>query len=507
MLKDLLEKHSVLTHEGVMDIFKSKNIKTTIRTICYGIYLEDCEFHQKGISYIEEYLMDETEKIIIHNEDVEEVLKYLKKFISGNKKTIIIDKKLSNIDTNEYGEHIYTTLNSELKNKHPFNWNSSINIIKKVLESNRVKDKKTVILLKQYIELMIKVTDEMTKENSYTDEPITENPGLPKYAPESALTIVETLNYESGSEYIKENMKDLGVVCDEVTNLVLFQNKLSNESALVDTLNQEGYNVTSESAVDVAKDVIEKIKKAIKFLIDKFMLIFNKIKNFLISTKSKVNKIYENLKKEVKNINNDANESLLHNETFSEKFPIVSDFSKKDNMLKILTTMNDSIHSLQKIGDTVAFERSIDLKDTWAALFRNNERYILGMLCFKPALKYLYCHSDSDQLEIKKLETESLYDTKNKKVLSKDDLLSLINKALDVNDTYGLFLNNIEKSIKSLENMKPVNNSRFFNVKNIESNSAISINACKIFLEHYEATMNDFAIILVHNIKCYKKDK
>lgn len=324
---------------------------------------------------------------------------------------------------------------------------------------------------------------------------------------EISLTIVETLNYESGSEYIKENMKELGVVCDEVTNLVLFQNKLSNESALVDTLNQKGYNVTSETAVDVAKDVIEKIKKAIKFLIDKFMLIFNKIKNFLISTKSKVNKIYENLKKEVKNINNDADETLLYNEKFGEKFPIVSDFSKKDNIIKILSTMNDSIHSLQKIGDPVAFERAIDLKDTWTAFFRSDERYILGMLCFKPTLKYLYCHSESDKLEIKKMETESLYNTNNKKVLSKNDLISIIDKALDVNNTYGLFLSNIEKSIKSLENMKPVNNSRFFNVKNIESNSAISINACKLFLEHYETTMNDLAIILVHNIKCYKKDK
>lgn len=179
-----------LKHEGVMDMFKSKNIKTTFRTLFYGLFLDDCEFLQKGVDYLEEYLMDENEKIIIHKEDVEEVVSLLKKFLSGSKNTLIIDKSLSNIDKSEYGTHIYQSIKEELNKKKPFNYEYSCNIVKKVLEDPRMKGNSINKLLEEYITLFPKVTTELIKDNSFTTEKITENPSLPKICPESALNSI-----------------------------------------------------------------------------------------------------------------------------------------------------------------------------------------------------------------------------------------------------------------------------------------------------------------------------
>lgn len=190
----------VITHEGILDAFKSKNIKTTYRTIFYGLFLDDCEFIQKGVDYLEEYLMDEDEKIIIHREDVEEVVRFLKKFLSGSKNTIIIDKSLSNIDKSEYGSHIYQTIKEELNKKKPFNYEYSCNIVKRTLEDPRMKGNSINKLLEEYITLFPKVTTELIKDNSFTSEKITENPNLPKVCPESALNVYSNVWFQQQDE-------------------------------------------------------------------------------------------------------------------------------------------------------------------------------------------------------------------------------------------------------------------------------------------------------------------
>lgn len=80
---------------------------------------------------------------------------------------------------------------------------------------------------------------------------------------ESSITVLDVLNYESGSSYIKDNMEELGKVCDEINILILSKENLSNESGLVSYLIDEGYeNVTTESAKEIANNVWEKIKKS-----------------------------------------------------------------------------------------------------------------------------------------------------------------------------------------------------------------------------------------------------
>lgn len=191
---------------------------------------------------------------------------------------------------------------------------------------------------------------------------------------------------------------------------------------------------------------------------------------------------------------------------FGSKFPVVADFGNKENILKIIETVRDSVYILNKIDTPHSFERHIKRLDGWSSMLRDSSKlYILGILNFKPELKYLYCHTDTDKLEVKSAKIESSYNVNNKSVLPKHDIITLLDKSLDLNHGYKLFVSDIEKAIKNLNNLKPLENSRFFNSKNAEVNTAVAITSCKTFLENYETIMSDLAYVLAHNIKCYEK--
>ncbi len=175
-----------LTHEGILDLFKDKNIKTTERTLRLIDGLNILQsFDDKNWCYVaDDYLGANSEnsdygKFIKSNKNkILDYNKILLSFISSGKKDIIINKdsnlEFKNLSFKTIFSEIKKGLKSESKFKSIFNTVLSNN--KKLLLKETDKD------LEKQQELFVKVIDILNKENSITTDKVTT---------ESALTIEE----------------------------------------------------------------------------------------------------------------------------------------------------------------------------------------------------------------------------------------------------------------------------------------------------------------------------
>ena len=117
-----------LKHEGVMDMFKSKNIKTTLRTLIFMDDFSDCEWHQKGLTYLEDAITSEIEPKI-HIEDLREAIKINKKFLNSKSTLLVVNKSSKgkdNIKKDLYSEHAFNNVKEYLEKKEYFKWYKKI---------------------------------------------------------------------------------------------------------------------------------------------------------------------------------------------------------------------------------------------------------------------------------------------------------------------------------------------------------------------------------------------
>lgn len=164
----------IVTHEGVIDMFKSKNIKTSIRTLVFMDDFSDCEWHQKGLTYLEDAIADEIEPKI-HSEDLRDAIKINKKFLNSKSTTIIVNKTSKgkdNIKKDLYSEHAFDDVKDFLEKKDYFKWYKKI--VKDAIDSNLFSKKQEDLkLLKEYLETLEKVEKELNKENEFTTDKVT----------------------------------------------------------------------------------------------------------------------------------------------------------------------------------------------------------------------------------------------------------------------------------------------------------------------------------------------
>lgn len=164
-----------LKHEGVMDMFKSKNIKTTLRTLIFMDDFSDCEWHQKGLAYLEDAITSEVEPKI-HIEDLREAIKINKKFLNSKSTLLVVNKSSKgkdNIKKDLYSEHAFNNVKEYLEKKEYFKWYKKIT--KDAIDS-KLLDKKLsteLNLLKDYLDTLEKVEKELSKENEFTKEEVT----------------------------------------------------------------------------------------------------------------------------------------------------------------------------------------------------------------------------------------------------------------------------------------------------------------------------------------------
>lgn len=174
----------VITHEGIMDAFKSKNIKTTERTLILIDNLNILQsYDDKNWCYEAEYFLENSETLKtnfdaflnINKNKILDYNKYLNNFLNGSKKIIILNKdsnyKFKNLSFKSVFSELKKGLNSESK------FNSIFNII--IKNNNKflkVKKDNKDLLLQQ--ELFKKVIELINKENEFTEQDITNESAL-----------------------------------------------------------------------------------------------------------------------------------------------------------------------------------------------------------------------------------------------------------------------------------------------------------------------------------------
>ena len=177
-----------LTHEGILDVFKSKNIETTARTLVLLSNLErdDIDSNKEYI-HIVESVYDGDEKPSTGG--IDKSISVLKSFLSGSKSTIVVSKKYNNDKLKITKDGVSRLFNLMGKKTEPIetfkkyfnNWIGKTNRI--IAHSGEYKlNESTVNKLKEIVELMEKIIPEIAKDSKITDKKVTT---------ESALTIEE----------------------------------------------------------------------------------------------------------------------------------------------------------------------------------------------------------------------------------------------------------------------------------------------------------------------------
>lgn len=203
----------VVTHEGVMDMFKSKNIKTTERTLQLIDSLNILQsYDDKNWCYEADYFLENSKTLKttfetflnVNKNKILEYNKYLSDFLNGNKKYIIINKdskhNFKNLSLKSVLSELKKGLNSESKFHSIFNI-----VIKNNEKFLKIKENKD---LEKQQELFNKVIDMINKENEFTTDEITKETAInqdwldTQTAIKEYLVVAEPFTTESASNFI-----------------------------------------------------------------------------------------------------------------------------------------------------------------------------------------------------------------------------------------------------------------------------------------------------------------
>lgn len=204
-----------LKHEGVMDIFKSKNIKTTERALVLISYvtLSNIPNNQKEDFIYKIYDVYEGDDIKISVGNIDNTINHFKKYLSSGKTEIIITKKYVSEKlgiTKDASNALYHLLKnskdviSGLKNlfhlgplwrifNHNENYEFKKDIVKKIEELGDIMEKVIIEMSKE-----ISLTDaEVTKETAINQDWLDTQTALAEY-----LVTAEGFTAESASNFV-----------------------------------------------------------------------------------------------------------------------------------------------------------------------------------------------------------------------------------------------------------------------------------------------------------------
>ena len=300
-------------------------------------------------------------------------------------------------------------------------------------------------------------------------------------------------------DMLNNTFKEMSIISNDLAKFEQIEDNLTNESGLVEYLVSQGYkDVTKESAIEVAKDVWEKIKKAIKFLVDKFLVAYNKIKLILAdifnNNEGKIKALIEILKKTDKVAKNE----LLNNEGFSKKIPMFKNFHEKDLYVNLLKTLTESYSNLfildNKSYNNIQMLMNYGLEDS-KALLKLEPESITTLV--------LEQHGDY-KLKIKTETIKSEYKDDYKLVMKKDSLISILESCLKFNSENLKQLNLLKGTIEKLNNITPSEDPKnIFSINNVEQNVSTSIRAIHMYLENSNKIFKDILYILTQHVRAY----
>lgn len=344
------------------------------------------------------------------------------------------------------------------------------------------------------------------------------------------LNILEVLTSEAAINELNNSLRDMGVISKEIDILVSKQDDLTNESGLVSFLHKEGYgDLTAESAVEVAKDVWEKVIKIIKDLISKFKILFNKLKINLYEYLNNKDKILDSLiqlAKEIKSTVDDEKVSLLHNENklnFISDLTNVEDYKKMyeafgDTVLFLVHNEADSFYTkkINEDGDNFKSKDVDDVKNKRVINFSEGE---LKAIYLDNRLQFKMTHipnSFKDGDRNKKAPTPEMIIKilEGQKSFNKDFKSSVIDKLKSSIDI-------LEKRLEESRTKKESDNFKdeskilkdtldaydIYSYKNAPHNVGMLIRASEMLIKDVPGITNNVIIIMGKFIKCYENNK
>lgn len=340
------------------------------------------------------------------------------------------------------------------------------------------------------------------------------------------LNVVDVLTSESAVTELNNSLRDMGVISKEIDILVSKQDDLTNESGLVSFLYKEGYGeLTNESAVEVAKDVWEKVLKIIKDLISKFKVVYNNLKIKVYAYLNDKDKIIDSLINIAKQINTPLNE----NEYFSpgEKLPVIEDLSNPQNYINMFKEWGDNIvYILHNQGDTLFITKLNDDGSNFKDKDVNDVKVKRVINFAEGKLKGIYLDNNL-QFKIDHIDSKIDYKARESKIPTPSSIVSILTNFKDFNKkTRTEFIEKILKSIEDLErrlsesgNYKKVQDfkensitlkdtldaSDIYSYKNAPHNCSVLIRASEVMMRDIPEITQNIIYLMSRAIKCYNK--
>lgn len=311
------------------------------------------------------------------------------------------------------------------------------------------------------------------------------------------INVVDMLTNESAQDQLKLLFVGMTETCQELEKFEQVGEQLKNESGLVSYLASQGYeDLTLESAGEVAKEVWEKIKKAIAFLVDKFMEYFNKAKDFILNLLDNNEKKIESLLELAKNIKGGENPDLLNLEGINSKLPFKNLYNTKE--------YEDIISNVSETIEFIFDFKKITAGKTQTERFMNSKERIINVK--GEFFTIIILDGEKSKLQIENVKVEKKYH--DKVVMKKENIIKVLESLLKFNKDNKTKLNIIKNNINVLKNLNSTDNENdIFSVSNIEHNVSVLIRASKILLATVNDLTKDIMYIMANYIKCYEPDK
>lgn len=319
------------------------------------------------------------------------------------------------------------------------------------------------------------------------------------------MNIIDVLTNENAISDIKDCFVNMTKTCQELEKFENVQKDLNTIDNLVPYLESQGYeNVTIESAGEIAKDVYEKIKKAITFLIDKFMEYFYKAKALFMGIinnyEGKVKAMIEIIKRTSKNA---PNKDLMDSSSFGKRIPsfeVFHDVTVFIDYFKLIKESALSINSIDsKTNSTMekTFHggslKSVSEKRPRAFLgFENNNMLNLMIKDFRYSIDTVVINTT--------------YNPINKITMKPYKIITILEALLNLIKDIKFSVNSLTTKISKYKN-PVIEEDGIFSKENIEHNISVIIRASKLFLEHNNKTIKDIIFIMSQHIKCYEDPK
>ena len=319
------------------------------------------------------------------------------------------------------------------------------------------------------------------------------------------INVVDMLTNESAQDQLKLLFVGMTETCQELEKFEQVGEQLKNESGLVTYLASQGYeDLTTESAGEVAKEVWEKIKKDIAYLIDQFMIYFNKAKllfmNLINNHEGKIKALLAILERTKKNA---PNKDLMDSESFGKRIPHFENFHDVTIYLDYFNLIKESsvsVYSLDsKINSTI--EKTLG-NGSLKSIAEKRPRAFLGF----ESNNMLNLMIKDFKYSIDNINISTTYNPTNKITMKPDKIKIILESLLNLLKDIKFSVNQISTKIVKYKNPE-MEEEGIFSKDNIEHNVSVIIRASKMFVENNNKIIKDIIFILTQHIKCYDDPK